>query len=207
MNNKYLQNICRKITPHIDPNLGISNEFIHELCVILCPNYFRGVFSSHAFKSSASQHTEIGSIGRSNFFSIVVNVSVRPPPANGHFVLIHARPDRLIYLDPFGRPCSDDNLIPFIRNCRKTRSYHENLRVIQSPLSTFCGMYAVLFAMYYDFPTPPFKNIKWIKSDNPFVLLHNDKICIKYLNTLVKHMKMKRIHFHPKMNKLQMCLS
>ena len=199
--NKYLRKLTREIAPHVDAERGVTNELIRDLCHILCPNYFRGVFSSHELDAVADRRRFVGS----GYFSVIVNISAQPPPADGHFVLIHARPSRLLYLDPFGAPCQDAKVMSFVKKCRGDRPFYENKRAIQSPLSTFCGMYAVLFALYYDFSHPPVARIEWIRSSDPFVLLKNDRICIKYLKLFINFMNMDRVHVRTKLRRIRRC--
>ena len=114
-------------------------------------------------------------------FQIVVNTSSTrdPPGGGGHFVAIEATRDHIVYIDPLGKPCSQPDIVAFIRACKRSKSYH-NETTIQDKSSVFCPLYCALFVLYYHLK--PNWQLDFSSSD----LKANDQKCLHQINRLLR---------------------
>ena len=149
------------INSHIKPDLGITNDFIHDITAEICSKIYQGLYPANEIPPKLAKKTD---------FSIIVNVG-------RHFVSIIACESYIIYIDPFGIPCLEPFTATFLKKCKRPILY--NKKPIQSVKSKYCGLYAVLFVLYYD---PPIVKIK-MKFDNNWE--KNDQRCISYIKKLL----------------------
>lgn len=147
-----------------DIGFGVTNIFINEY-LSKRSNDFAGTYSC----DNIPPHLQ--AVKR---FTIICNLS-KVGQLGSHFVLITSRGMDILYFDPFGRPCSNHDINRFMTGCRRKIVYND--RQIQSPISTKCGLFCILYAIIFD--SSQDKNTRIIKwSHNLFA---NDKICIRLL--------------------------
>lgn len=172
--NKALQDIKKLISPHVDSKLGITVSLINSICKTLCPNRYIGVYESHQLP--------IKKLINKNYFTIIILLK---GTVTGHFVTVHATPNSILYIDPFGLPCFDLVVLKFLNTCinkkKKPRVVLMNTNQIQHKKSVYCGMYAVLYALYFDSDNNCMK-----LNFNKTSLLSNDNKCKRYINQLIK---------------------
>lgn len=154
---------------------GITNELISELCQRICEgdenNNFIGVYAVDEIPTSYLRT-------RDNF-SIIVNLAARSKrELIGHFVCIAANAISLIYIDSFGLP----NMFPGTRElalqCRRPQFVQQTQ--LQSFESQYCGLYAALFASYFNASE---RRLKLHFAHHPTA--QNDEKCVRYLHELI----------------------
>lgn len=134
-----------RISQHVKPGQGISNQLVERLCRRLCGKDFSGVFSADYLPLHLAARPK---------FMLVVNLGkrrgIRPPQKlpPGHFVTVVGEPGKVYYLDPYGLPCDQKDVAKFLRHCRRPVAW--NRRQIQAYNSNYCGLYAILFCVYLD---------------------------------------------------------
>lgn len=94
----------------------------------------------------------------------------------GHFVAVVGRPRKVFYVDSYGLPCTQPDVLRFLAGCQRPVEYCK--RAVQSFDSKACGLYALLFSLYlyYDLDFA----LRFRRSD----LEKNDKKMIKYLKRI-----------------------
>ena len=114
-------------------------------------------------------------------FQIIVNTSrtTDPPGSGGHFIEIEASPERIIYIDPFGKPCQQPDIAKFIQDCQRPETYF-NSSAVQDVSSVFCPLYCALFVLYHHLK--PHWKLDFSRAD----LRANDKKCMHYINRLIR---------------------
>lgn len=154
---------------------GITNRVIDNFCRMACSSDFKGVYSADAIPENKL-------IIRGNFI-IIVNLGKRREYLRqrrrlpvGHFVAIIARPDVIYYLDPYGLPSLEPLVTTFLQSCK--RPVVHNSRQVQHLDSVYCGLYAMLFATYFDKDAPFTMDFKKKQ------LFENDDLCVSYLHRL-----------------------
>lgn len=164
--------LTRRVKANVSKEGGISNETVARFCGSLCGKDFKGVFSADYIPR------RLAARGR---FIVVVNLGtrrgVRGKLPMGHFITIAADPSKVLYVDPYGLPNVEPNVERFLRLCRRPVEF--NLRQIQDTESVYCGLYAVLFSLYFD-KKPDFK-LRFRKRN----LRKNDKLCVEYLRKMM----------------------
>lgn len=112
-------------------------------------------------------------------FQIVVNTSrtTDPPELGGHFIVIEGDRDSVLYIDPFGLPCSQPDISRFIKDCGRKGYY--NKTPIQDTGSVFCPLYCALFVLYYH--VSPSWELSFSSSD----LKSNEKKCMEQIVRLI----------------------
>ena len=116
--------------------------------------------------------------------SFIVNVG-------NHFVSVIITAVSILYIDSFAGRLSTPQLATLFSRVKKretksrsgvlNRTFFRNKRQIQSIESTHCGLYAILFCVWYlKHPSDRMK-LRFSQSD----LNQNDAMCVKYLKKLV----------------------
>lgn len=151
---------------------GLSNYYVQNLVSNYNINKFRGVFSADNFP--------LGGTGK-----FIINT--HPSTKKGeHFIVLVREKRKFIFFDPLGLTLDS---YPYVKKrieqSKHPKKYHLYLKgPVQSPLSSFCGFFCVLFLLIYDL-----KSSQKLKSLIPFDknnLLLNDEICISNLEILTK---------------------
>ena len=128
----------------VNQETGITNESVFNLCYNICnqeeENRFGGVFSCDTIPYEKFVNTP--------YFNIILNLAeIKKGELNGHFVSIIGTPDVCIYIDPFGLPIASPKIRKFLSACKRTILY--NQKTIQQISSPYCGMYAILFCVFF----------------------------------------------------------
>ena len=118
---------------------------------------------------------------RTKRFQIIVNTSRTddPPEQGGHFVCVEASPTHIVYIDPFGLPCQQEDIVQFILNCGREESFYSDTQ-IQHKSSVFCPLYCSLFVLYYHLK--PSWNLDFSSSD----LKSNEQRCIAQIKRHIR---------------------
>lgn len=94
-----------------------------------------------------------------------------------HYITIIIQTSQVLYIDSFGTRSEIDDISLFLSSLKKPVLY--NTLMIQDLDSSYCGMYAIMFCLYFS-KKPPFK-LRF--SDN---LERNDNKCIKYIKRMMQ---------------------
>ena len=132
---------------------------------------FIGVFSAN----------ELDFLIDKNNFSLIVNSNENTDFSIGHFITIIVKKFEIIYIDSFGIKCANKKILQFMESLERPIRF--NNQQIQHIFSNYCGLYAILFILYYDK-----KNIRK-KIKLYFVkrfLKKNDVKCLKFIKKLIK---------------------
>lgn len=149
---------------------GATNRSVDFFLSNIAPNYYKGTFAADTIS-----YDLVNSI-----YSIVVNLqpSVQINQfQSGHFVAIVAKKNYILYLDPFALPCIQNDVVLFLKS--DLRPIYFNTTRIQDFFSVFCPMYCILFVTYFD------SEREW-KMRFETNLKKNEKICVRYLNKILK---------------------
>lgn len=158
--------IKKSLTKHVDTLYGVTNEAIHELCSLLNPLHYKGTFPSNQITFKFSPPS-----------SYIVNIG-------GHFIALICKPHFCLYIDPFGLPCRDKDLQQRLKTLSVPVFY--NSTPIQSLTSMYCGMYAILFVVYFDKSRDRNKRLRFHRRN----LKANDKVCLKYISSLLAYLSL-----------------
>ena len=174
MSNLMLKRIRAVIKSNIAPKKGMTNVAVNDICLMLNLKLYQGVHAADRIPSH---------LHRCRQFTVIVNLATRrEAQAVGHFITIYAQPEHIFYIDSFGLPCWQKDVRRFLKNCRRPVVFSD--RQLQAVNSSHCGLYAILYTLYFDHPRRNFhmtfeRNIDGRKNKK------NDVLCIKYLNQLV----------------------
>lgn len=179
-NNNVTLNLSKLVSLHANPHLGLTNVLLNSICKSFCPTHYVGLYSP--------EKIPVSRLRKLSKFTFIILLSGAP---TGHYVLVHASPSTIYYIDPYGLPCFDGKVLKFLYSSsgkkkekkKKKRAVLINKRQIQHEKSVYCGMYVVLYSVYFDSSLRQSKvNIKF--HQNPS--LANDKLCIQYINSMLK---------------------
>ena len=140
-------------------DLGLRNDYLNQI-LFSTSRYFCGVNNL-----PKTLHTH-------PIFSTVINV-------DGHFVTLIGRPDKLMYVDSFGLPPSDREIVEFITE--DVRPCLINSTTYQHPLSIYCGFFSIFFVLFSEIG----RTITLQRFDL-HNLEQNDEICITNLELLLE---------------------
>lgn len=162
---------------HTDPRRGLSNQAVARMARALGigERSFVGVYPADCIPRSLYARPH---------FTVIVNLGRWKRPeergAAGHFVAVHGRPSHVLYLDSYGRPCEQPDVLRFLAECRRPVLY--NARRIQALDSKACGFYAMLYAVYYD---RGYKfRLTFRSGGGERALAGNDARCVRYLERI-----------------------
>ena len=193
----------RNLAWHIN-SLGLSDVVMNDLLKMAnISQDFMGIFPF----DQLNRIKEIPAPVKCCYTTIIINVG-------GHFVMICFGQFFTLYVDSFGKPIERDQVYNFIRRVRPFTPFFYNSTQVQSLQSTHCGLYAVLFSLFFDrcqrrasligrqqnirssryqpysipapFVTPPKTPFTMYFSKEPNQLLLNDELCISYIQKLAK---------------------
>ena len=177
-----LEELEARVSQHVRAGKGISNRVLQRFCSNVCTKKFAGVYSADRLPGELT--------ARGSFIAVVNlgkrrGVGGRPDP--GHFVTIVGERGRLWYLDPYGLPVFQPHVLQFLDLRRRRWTVIENTKQIQDADSYYCGLYAILFSMYYDLPRRQRGKVvrfEWHKRRKD--LKKNDALCVKYIRELLR---------------------
>lgn len=164
--------LAARMRVNVSAKSGVSNVFLDRFTRLVCSTNFKGVYSADYIPAGLAALTR---------FTLIVNLGerrgVRGPLEVGHFVTIVGLPDKMLYVDSFGLPSLQRHVDLFLKNCGRKVVCNE--RQLQQFDSVMCGLYAAMFAAYFD-QERPFP----LKFDRER-LERNDKLCVSYLRRLI----------------------
>jgi len=159
---------------------GVTNKFLEDFLLHVCdPSFYGGVFASDEFSMKMLEGEK-----RKGW---IINLNPRRIKEGGHFICLIQDFDQLIYIDPVGIPCMTATLRKIFKQSGKKLYF--NCSQIQNPTSNTCGIFSVLFLVYFSRPERSF-NMKFDTQQNK----KNDKLCFYYLKKLVDIDKIKLVH-------------
>ncbi len=187
-----LRRLASNARRHVQRDSGITNTLLERLGFLAAGRHdFQGVYAADCIPAHLASRAH---------FSIIVNLgerrrrlhAARGPLPVGHFVAIVGTPRCVFYNDPYGRPCTQPRVLDFLALCRRPVSMV--LERVQSTSSTFCGLFALLFALYFgrggrrliNKGRPAFRLNFHRGTDR--VLRKNDALCVVYLR-LLSHLR------------------
>ena len=118
--------------------LGLSNDVLDSLLSTACiSNQYLGSFP-------VSQLKNIPTFSLKHLYiTLIINVG-------HHFVSLCIGRKFVLYIDSFGRPIQDRRVTQFIEKRAPDLPIYYNSTRIQSKSSSYCGLYAVLYVLYFD---------------------------------------------------------
>lgn len=163
--------LANRVGEHVVPGTGLTNTVVRRFCNEVCSSDFKGVYAVDRIPA-----LRLAGMAK---FHIIVNLGREELKEDGHFVVVSATPDRIYYLDPFGkRPPLKFGIQNFLELC--DRPVTHNRQQIQSFESAYCGLFAILYAW-------------WLDAGRPFRLYfsttrlyNNDRRCVEYLRRMVR---------------------
>ena len=159
---------------------GVTNKFLEDFLVRICdPSYFGGVYASDEFN--------IKLLNGQKRKGWIVNLNPKKKKDGGHFVCILQEKNVIFYIDPVGLPCLSKPLRAMLVKSGKKILF--NSSQIQHFQSVACGMFSVLFLLYFSKKKRGFK-MKFDTVDKK----RNDSLCFKYLQKIVNSDEVKLIH-------------
>lgn len=170
------KNMAEKIiSSSVGKQIGMTNDIVHQICNDICnqetKNRFRGVFPVDKIPFHFFSNVP--------YFNIIVNLAeIKKKELNGHFVTIICTPNASLYIDPFGLAISSSKIKNFLAQCKRPVYY--NIKTIQNITSPYCGMYAILFCVFFNKDD---RKTRIRFSTTQYEI--NDKLCVKYLRRLI----------------------
>lgn len=181
MEREELAAIVRGVEEHADPVKGMTNTLVERFCRLICSAEFVGVFSADCLPAERLLK-EVNFVVVVNLGEVKRRRSRGLPLPVGHFVTLVGTDDQTRYFDPYGFPPSQPHVLSFLRRRRRRIVNCVRLQV-QDFGSKNCGLYAMLFAAYYDpgRAKPPFR-LKFFQRG----LRKNDRVCARYLRQIIR---------------------
>jgi len=172
-----LSRLLRHTRANVHPRQGITARLIAGFARQLCPNHFRGLFDIGRLP--------VRRLAASRRFTVIINLGI-------HFVVVHATPDTVVYVDPLGDPCQAARARGLVVRCARPRALW-NAKPIQSRQSVACGLYALLFARCFDTPVDewPFDAsselpLRFSRVRSRSGGRRNDARCVRYLKRFIR---------------------
>jgi hypothetical protein len=170
---KIEKSLLMKVDPERGVTIGLLDSFLKKACGGY-NSYYKGTFTADMIPKNLTLQ---------NRFQLVVNTSRSDESLSkvGHFIVIEGHPRFITFIDPFGLPCTQNDIQTFINSCNR-RSYHSTTP-IQHPSSMFCPLYCALFIIYYHV------NPSWQMSFSKVDTSVNEENCMRQLNRLLRDPK------------------
>ena len=150
--------------------IGISDNAINRL-LHNCYN-FTGVYACDQIPTNL--HTK-------KYFSLISNLSTSVQKGT-HFICIICFEKYVFYIDSTGLPNFNDYINIFLKSLKRPIFY--NQKPCQSIQSAYCGFYCMLYVMHFETSCEYQKANKIVFDDN---FRNNDKLCVFYVNKLLKY--------------------
>lgn len=143
---------------------GLTNQYVEQLGKNLIGKHFLGTFPCDI-------HPNIKK--KTNFF-VVFNLSKH----GSHFIAICADKKNLMYFDPLGHKCDNEDILTFLNLAKNKRKLKNKFPKIQSCSSIFCGFFCIAFLLsrYHKEPLQLF-----FKHFNKKNLIENDQTVIDFI--------------------------
>lgn len=154
-----------------------SNVDIHSFLSRMNLQDYRGIFASDDIDPTLT---------KTKNFSIVVNIlPINQSHQVGHFISIIGRANSVLYIDTLGMECIFPPIARFLEKCQRPIFYNE--KQIQSMSSNYCGLFCILFVLFFDRKKKKHKNttnrlLFYKKNKN---LIKNDRLCEMYIRTFM----------------------
>lgn len=163
LHKQYVKEVSQIFKYNANKNWGLTNKIVNKYAKFFCSKKYKGVFMPENVMQIPITNQS---------FSIIANVGK-------HFVAIIVRKKYILYIDSYGKPCKQPSFQKFLKALQKPIFYND--KQIQSVTSMYCGLYAVLFCIYYDKST---RKTRLIFKKNPGKV--NDKLCLQYIRKLIQ---------------------
>lgn len=173
-----------KSTWHINKD-GLSNQMVAEVMNEFLHSSRLGkegrkrFFGVHPWDSlpNADVFKQI-SLRPKETFTLIVNIG-------GHFTSLVIKEKHVIYIDSFAGQFIPAEVRKLLARLEQTggRKIYRNVNQIQSYTSTHCGLYSVLFCVWYLLDPQDRIKIQFY----PTQLEKNDELCVQYLKEIYKN--------------------
>lgn len=150
---------------------GITNEYLNNLGQKIIGESFLGSYP-------CDLHPKVNN---KTIFCVIFNLSKHNEKGT-HFVAIFADEKNMFYFDPLGDKCKNKNILKFIDKEKKKRTIVNQLPIIQSQDSIFCGFYCIGFLLAMTKNYVPNHFFAQFDFNN---LIKNDKIIINFIQNNV----------------------
>jgi hypothetical protein len=168
MGTKSHKAFAKELRKHVSAEDGMTNVMVNKLARAFCSKKYKGLYMPHELAKKRK------TVFARSPFSTIVNVG-------RHFVVILGFDKTIMYLDSYGLPCTEKKTEAFLRSFPSKAVFYNNKR-IQGSQSMFCGLYAVLFATYFDRPRSFSLRFKTRVGKRGKA---NEELCLQYLSRLV----------------------
>jgi len=148
---------------------GITNKNLEILCKKYLNKNFLGVFPSDVSPNSKRKEN-----------SIVFNLSAHDEEGT-HFVAVIKHINKIIYFDPFGKICNNEDIIKYMKKYNLPIEFNETK--IQSDTSSLCGYFCFYF-LYNCFLQK--KSLTFFIKKFSKNLILNDSKLMKYILNVIK---------------------
>ena len=115
--------------------LGLKNEYVNSLAT-LCVQNFRAVLPCDKFGKLI---LKIGD-------RFIINLATSDEK-HGHFVAVSVKDGMFHYFDSYGLSCQNMYVLKAFKQ-KPHFKIHQSTKVIQGPLSFFCGYFCILFLIF-----------------------------------------------------------
>lgn len=188
-----MKELSSRVKEHVSKTKGITNVFVDALASLLFfgSGHYLGVHSADQLHLLPTPKQGIVIVNQQTRAEFLEN-----PTTSGHFVSIVLLPDRTLYFDPLALPKEFNPLIwqYLSRSLHGERRYGRDVLTEGHPMqdskSTYCGLFATLFAKWAD------DHFNLGKSAPPLFfytqtedLPKNDELCTRYLKMLNEEKK------------------
>lgn len=144
---------------------GFTNKFIEKIGKKHFQKNFLGVYPCDIFPNNIKIFPA----------AIIFNLSKHYEKGT-HFVSLIIFEKKIIFFDSLGEKLKNKSIKKFIKKMKKTKKFIEFKISLQSPNSSFCGIFALAFIKaIINKDVNFFENFKLLKNDS------NDKIVLNYL--------------------------
>jgi len=186
------------LAEHSDPTLGITNVFVKDACLSICPQiakkkrgcnrrsvYFSGVYSSYALQSAPRMAK-----GKKCSVFVINLMNSNKKEETGHFVALRLKDggEKSHYIDSFGKMCENEDVKKFL-SIMRVEDYNYLCEPLQHELSTACGLYVLLYALAaesdMDIEEMEFLPCTVGQGGEKKGRKENDKIAIEYINRIL----------------------
>ena len=160
--------LSSQLKQHVNENWGMTNSILNDLAETLCPRLYAGMYAPHQLKSSRLRT-------RTKPYTLIVNVG-------NHFVSIYVSKTVALYVDSYGMRIFRPKVREFLKSLEVPVFFND--RQLQSGHSKYCGLYALLFCMYFECYSN--RSMQTYFNFHKLAGPGNDRLCIAYIKKLIK---------------------
>ena len=165
---KSVKTIAAELSKHVSDVDGMTNTMVNRLARSFRLKNYKGLYMPSQLEEKRN------TVFARTPFSTIVNTGA-------HFVTIIGYDHAILYLDSNGMPCLEKRTKAFLQSFPNRPVLHNKKR-IQGIQSMFCGMYALLFAVYFDKPRSFQMRFKSRPGQRGKA---NEELCLQYLTRLL----------------------